>query len=33
MYMIKDIAIPATKHVMPDETFLAYLVTKGIARA
>ena len=30
MYMIKDIASPAMKHVKPGDTFFAYLVTKGI---
>ena len=28
--MTKYIAIPATKQVMPDDTFFAYLVTNGI---
>lgn len=30
---MKDITIPDTKHVMPDDTFLAKRVTKGIEMA
>jgi hypothetical protein len=29
-YMMKDMAIPATKQVMLEDTFLAYRVTKGM---
>lgn len=32
-YMMKDMAIPATKQVMLEDTFLAYLVTKGMEMA
>lgn len=32
-YMMKDMAIPATKQVILDDTFLAYLVTKGMEMA
>lgn len=32
-YIMNDIAIPATKQVMLEDTFLAYRVTKGIEMA
>jgi len=32
-YIMNDITIPATKQVEPEDTFLAYRVTKGMDMA